>query len=515
MYSRFHNISLFLVLAFPFTAFTQSGKLSFDATGTLNDWYKNAVTVQGGAWMLPSDSMNVVTLLYDYKSGGLRKSQEARTQRDITVETYGWQPLNKLLLSGYFGYARHLHDSVSWSLAPREPLTAEGNPYYYASRKAGNWDDEQYQIGGNLMLPLHQNWMAGGGVRYKAGAGARSNDPRPQMNNHQVDFSAGVGYKRNAFKIHLDASYGYGSAEQGVTYSNDDDNNTPAAVDYIVYDFLGYGFYRYRAALRMEQRVKLWRTGIQLSMPMAGGTMFHQVRYSRQTDSSFRETTGASGVIFDELGMYTLNAFQGNHRWIKRGLMAFLLWDMKTGEDFNKVLLNGFNYRYSRKQAAFGVRFQHKSGYVSGWLFQGQTGFSQQQWQDGNTQHDAMDAAVTVDFSASKRFPVREKNGWEVYGTFGARVNTLSYLNAPPSQINLFTQAVAYPNAQYAQTDQFKTGTAVTYIHQLLPGKYMRCSLFANCDNALNGYDAPLNKADPFVPSGRRLHAGARLQFLF
>ena len=243
--------------------------------------------------------------------------------------------------------------------------------------------------------------------------------------------------------------------------------------------------------------------------------MFHRLQYSRQTDSSYRETTGASGVIFDELGMYTLNAVHGNHRWIKRGLMAFVLWDIKTGEDFNKVLLNGFNYRYSRKQAAFGVRLQHKAGFVSGWIFQGQTGFSQQQWQDGNTQHDAMDASVTVDLSACKRFTVREKNGWEVYGTVGARVNAGSYLNVPASQINLFTQAVAYPDAQYAQTDQFKAGAAVTYIHQLLPGKYMRCSLFANWDNVLNGYDVSLNKADPFVPSGRRLHAGARLQFLF
>ncbi|UYQ94628.1 hypothetical protein MKQ68_05920 [Chitinophaga horti] len=457
-----------------------------------------------------------VGLSYGFEAGDLRFPQQAQSQQNIKLNTRGLASIKRWTLYGEFNYSRNLYDSLGFA---HRTDYMEPNPYYLASVKAGHWDEEIYHLKGLATYDLGKRWSVGAGVVYDVANGARNIDPRPAYDKYRLNMLADVAFTpATNVKISLGAQYGYGTDKTSVNYSNDAEHNIPSATNYLVYDFMGYGYYLPRIQNTVQSRSMLRALNATVSAPVAGGQIFTSLRYQYRKDTLFRDFTGSSGVENRKLGVFRLKTYGGTIAWTRK---AATQWDffldaaMQEGKDMNYVVLNGFNYRYIHDYTRAMVSNSRYPAFNAGRTYTVAAEVHNIQKLDGNTEHKLYAVYGNVSATARWHLPAANNNGWLLEVQPGAYLDMGTSLRLPANQESLFTKGVAYPEWQYYKTNKLNVAAKAGYIKQLRNHQYALFYLAMKGETALNAYDAPVTADGTFYPHGSRYGLSANLTFNF
>lgn len=129
-----------------------------------------------GVYLLPACNYGYTSVAFTQEQGALARIQTPEKDTNVRLSSMGLYTSERWRLYGEFAYDRQFADSVGWLLSE---MPRNGMPYYFASPRKGNWQNETYLLKGVAGYKLSRLFAIGAGLQIRYHKGARSNDPRP------------------------------------------------------------------------------------------------------------------------------------------------------------------------------------------------------------------------------------------------------------------------------------------------------------------------------------------------
>ncbi|WEK33659.1 MAG: hypothetical protein P0Y53_14295 [Candidatus Pseudobacter hemicellulosilyticus] len=171
-----------------------------------------------------------------YEDGSLKRAQQPGSSTLLQFASERYQQLQTASLYGRFSFQQVWDKDVRMN-AVLDPYRR--NPYVLGDSLGGDWKKQHYELELKAAVPLNKDnsFIAGAGVLYKAGTGARQNDPRPLTNVNDMALSPSLLWKlHNNWTIGVNGQFDFYKEEISVTTSNPQDMH-------YVYRLAGLGNY--------------------------------------------------------------------------------------------------------------------------------------------------------------------------------------------------------------------------------------------------------------------------------
>jgi hypothetical protein len=167
------------------------------------------------------------------------------------------------------------------------------NPHYFGVSKGGDWNNQQYQLNGGVLIPLG-NFTFLSKVEYQLFNKYRVDlDPRPEIVYNELNFNFGFSYnfsKKHHFKVSY--LYGYTHVDNDINFSNKDQNN-PSNYDIYVKWLSGYGSLSSPFKNSTQRRMSQHQTTLGYSFTSDKLTLMADFEYSKSDQVTYRN----NGVI--------------------------------------------------------------------------------------------------------------------------------------------------------------------------------------------------------------------------
>ncbi|ARS35467.1 DUF6850 family outer membrane beta-barrel protein [Pontibacter actiniarum] len=430
----------------------------------------------------PSDKYGFSSAGFSATDGDWRTYQMPASSNTYHITSKGAYTLKKVKLSGAFAYKRRLEDSVGWMLKPDHHDTS---PYYLASKKPGNWDAHTYELKGAASIPVAGVVFATAGAALTMGNYGRFNDPRPEISRYRLKFSGGLGLQFEEWAVVLSGIYGYGDERNSIGYANKM-NNTIGRPDYVSHDIMGYGYYRTTGtALRLQedQHTKGAALVLQVSSFNLSYSLEQAVRkYSRRTKDSNEAIVAVpiADVTQDR------HALRANYSWESEKLSHLL--DMaltyEQTSDFNKVIINGNNYRGT----AFSVTPAYHARF-NDWEYSLSSNLTRDTRKDGTAAVDYAIQTAAVAAGGGKLFHLGN-NLLKLNLQAAYRTDMGSELNIG-TQYNTFMKGVILPDFAYYSAEQLRYTSSLGFglkVQEVVLMPYFDYSLVQPLQTSTNPY---------------------------
>ncbi|BDD09439.1 hypothetical protein FUAX_18710 [Fulvitalea axinellae] len=274
--------------------------------------------------------------------------QKPESQTQYSFSSLGFKKIGKFNLYGDVRYRRVYADSIAWLNAT---MPQNGSPFYFGNIKAGNWDNEMYNIKAAVAYEITSSLSAGIRPEYAYRGDSRGNDPRGKIDSYDVYHEGFFDYslKKN---ILIGLFYGYGATSEVTDIDNsNEEHDSFGATEYNIYTFQGNGYYRVN--LHNNSRRKSFRNNYGLNTRLEtnkGTTHSLKYTYTHQKERFIYRTRPIDGKEIDDqlIGTYIAKTQHLEYFSIKRkaGVTNILKSNIlyRTGAD-NQPKLGGENFQ--------------------------------------------------------------------------------------------------------------------------------------------------------------------------
>jgi hypothetical protein len=414
--------------------------------------------------LLKLTNYSSVQLGYRSEKGDYRQAQTPQQQRDIFFYTEGSRQIKKFLVSGNFGWYNTQLDSQAYTLRNdyKDP-----NPYYFYAAKPGNWQTIRYKLQGIVSVPLLQKFTVGAGASYNSANHWRSNDPRPEEFNYDLQTSLLAHYRiLPQHLIGISGSYLRKNSDLSWEYRNDANSNKPETK---VFLGNGYGNVEPRAGLT-KGSLSSAATGYTAEGLYEGifhfGTLTVKGKYENSSTEIFDKPSQQDEERLD-YGQYDQDSYFASLNWNKTAgadqFNIFLSYLDELGKDQNQTLA-GNNYIHALEQVQLQalwsrLRENRKMKFEIGLSFQLQDQVKMDGSVSQKAEYQTGEAAVT----GAYYFYFQENNS-TLKTLLRVGYSHPFYGDAKSvTQLFSFTEGVVYRDYYYFNASTASIGAVLTY----------------------------------------------------
>lgn len=375
-----------------------------------------------------------------YTNGDLRTLQQPKTSVHTRLESYGLTTFRNLRLEGTFTFIQEQEKDIGWKLV----RDVGHQPYYYANIRPGDWNNDRYrvQVNGGSRL-FSDRVLLAFGTDYQVERLARYNDPRPLINYHNLFLKAQIGFETGAHIVALYAGTGDAN-ETGIVRNYNTSNDSFGRTEYNLITVTGLGSFSLLRRSQYEHPLNASEIG--LTWVMRGSTWVSgtEIIYRNQESTFSRRGSSGSGVIFEPMGTYYLQAISADVYWSAdwRGATIQLLSHTRIsdGYDFN-TQVGGANYFHETRLQQLQLYYHHPQERLSAML---KTQFKHDSVTDRNASHhygvQSLGGLAALQLS-------RSYGNWRATLIPGAGYTMVlgSTLRIPENRVNLHSTNVLYP----------------------------------------------------------------------
>ncbi|QEH40851.1 DUF6850 family outer membrane beta-barrel protein [Chitinophaga sp. XS-30] len=273
--------------------------------------YRQAVSSVAGLASYPVANTGMLSLTGRIEDGGLRQAQVPQQHKDITFSTTGLRTIQRFRVYGKFTYQRSSQDSLSWSLMG---IPDHMRPFYYASRKAGSFDRQLYDISGRIAYTLKEDRLyIGSGVTYLYHTAHRQEDPRPSVKNFSLVLKPELAWQQGRHVTGIMAMWGYGYESNSIKYMNPRYQfNYDSYPERRTWLMMGMGYMQPRASnsQQLDVRVRTWGSAVHHAYNGTDWQWKNSLSWERRLD---KYGSPQSTTVKDlEWGTYTLDNYRLN-----------------------------------------------------------------------------------------------------------------------------------------------------------------------------------------------------------
>lgn len=178
-----------------------------------------------GLATLPVPSLGRTYVGGYFEEGDLKRPQQPSSSRSIRFVSERYQQLQDASLYGKFVFNRAWDQEILMSDV-LDPFRR--NPYVLGDSLGGDWKKQTYDLEVKASVPLNsaRTFFAGAGLQFRAGTGARQNDPRPETYSNELNLSPSVLWKPDAsWSIGANGQFDFYKEDISVATSNNEDNH--------------------------------------------------------------------------------------------------------------------------------------------------------------------------------------------------------------------------------------------------------------------------------------------------
>ena len=233
MYLR---IPFFIFLCGFFSMAKAQDSLLRFAVLTPHEWQLHHQTMASplGIYLLPASNYGYTSVAFAHEQGALTRIQTPEKDTNIRLSSMGLHTSKRWRLYGEFAYDRQFADSVGWLLSE---MPRNGMPYYFASPRKGNWQNETYQLKGVAAYKLSHLFTIAAGLKIRYHKGTRSNDPRPSTESFNSYYHLNTELNLAPLHIAVGVGINYGTSDNNLIYVNES-NYRIDRLDYMAYELM-------------------------------------------------------------------------------------------------------------------------------------------------------------------------------------------------------------------------------------------------------------------------------------
>ncbi len=471
-------ITIYFLLVVSVTVKAQEDSTVTDSIYLYKRAQQNYKSLQWGVSQLTSSNINKVAnveLAHNFQNGQFRQSQQAERTSAITLKTEGISTLDRFKLYGYFSFSRTWQDSLAFS---QKGIEDPHQPYYHIVGKPGVFERQTYLGGGIIAYNLIKNKLfLGTGLDYLYNSSARSVDPRSLVTTFRLKFNPQLTYKSNNHTFGIGIEAGYGDETTKINYKNDDYQGSLLFPDRISYLNYGYGY------LEINQigfNRKTQYTGFNLNYigKMAKWDLTGKLSYLIAKEDNLYPKINA--IVDEKFGTYQVETYKVDLLLNQKNKQISFNIKQENGDD-NLIKLAARNYTFSATEVNFGYSYsKHKVEWF------GEVNYKEVAQRDAAAAHSVKYDYLHPKLGGILHWKNFKKDLFSTELALGARLPIKNEINIPVTQVNLFTQGVAYPDYLYWASkagevhvkfnyvtgkiiNKFKTGFSLktTYLHSL------------------------------------------------
>lgn len=402
--------------------------------------FENAALVK----VNPSNyNIGVAELNFQSQKGEYRRAKSAYKQNVVDFEANGISQIDDFIISGNFKFNKTWKDSLANSL---QGLDDDISPFYYFVQKPGKYERQNFN--GNVQVRyagLNKYFQPGLKLNYGIHWTTRSVDPRPSVGSVAIKFNPFVTSQINAHHLTAGFTYGYGDEETSLAYKNRTFNTSLLFPDRIYYTNQGFGYISQKDSANMRKYDQYLGFNVGYSAVKEGLELYTSTHYDRKvTNSTFDQKLRQTYFKRSE---FTLNTIQ-HHTLLQLNQTSDInhLIDLnishQQGQDFN-YNLNSANYLAEYYNVELDYHYNNKN-----WSVGAGTAFKSMEKTDAAADHYHAYSQLGIHLNFRYLFG-KGKNKLETEFTPKYLMNISNTLDIPPTQVNVFTTSIAYPDYDY------------------------------------------------------------------
>lgn len=453
---------LFLILLISVSAQAQQ-KLASDSIFIYHQAAHELRSLKWGPTQLIAHKLekaSSIGLIYNLQDGSFREAQQAAQTRKASFSAEGISSIDRFKLYGHFSFTKTWQDSLAFS---QKGIEEAYSPYYYIAGKAGNFQRQTYVGGGIVSYQLVKDKLfLGTGIDYLYHTSARAVDPRSSVTTYRLKFNPTVTYKLNQHAFGLGVELGYGDESISIHYKNDDYKGGLLYPDRISNLNFGYGtletsqasFTRKNKYSGLNMNYAIHSQSWNFTSKIAYQISNEENRYPREalTDQTFGiyqvESLSAQFLLNKSIGK-TLNQFQLTIR-------------QDNGDD-HLIRAAARNYTYAGSDVNFGYSNYHLTKNNVGVEWMAKLAYRENYQRDAGADHTIRYHYVRPNLGAAFYWKRPNKDLLVTAFGLGARLPLANEIRVPLTQVNDFTQGVAYPDYLYWASKVGEARLKLTY----------------------------------------------------
>ena len=433
------------------------------AVPTSQDWQQHHRIMASplGVYLLPACNYGYTSVAFTQAQGALARIQTPEKDTNVRLSSMGLYSSERWRLYGEFAYDRQFADSVGWLLSE---MPRNGMPYYFASPRKGNWQNETYLLKGVAGYKLSRLFAIGAGLQIRYHKGARSNDPRPSAESFNSRYHLNVDLNLAPVHIAVGAGMVYGTSDNNLIYVNES-NDRIDRLDFMAYELMGFGMHRKTGKLQnreMQTNTYGHELALQAYLHVDSTMFWVRATYLSQRDSIRRSrVTNVSANLLSTYNLRQTNVLLGITHPFSRvlHLQATAYADFTKGWDRLDNILGGQkNYVYSHRNIGMNALLYHRFSSQRLDLYSLIFGAEHEKRQDGATQHVFLRDAFHMVAAYRSQRPLPRAFAF-FYGASQTFTLPSASLNYPSTQENVFSTQLARPLQRF-----YATSTACTRI---------------------------------------------------
>lgn len=421
--------------------------------------------IQHNATQLVSSPVNktgYASLSATHIAGGFRRVQQAQRTTIADFYTEGYSTLKRVRIAGSFHFNKIMEDSLAWTM---KGIEEEVQPFYFFAGKAGAYERQNYNMDALIAYELLKNKMhISWGAAYHYHWTTRSVDPRPDVSQFKLTLHPAITYRLGKHLIGVGFVWGYGNETTSITYKNKNYAGNQLYIERNSYLSLGYGH-----ITKLQGRLRHFSdySGFDASYAGVAGKINIRANaaYRLRSEELTMDEGNSSRLyhVYSKLYLQDIHASlmlskqgSGNHQQLYAQL------SLQRGDNW-LAELNGSNYFYSGNTLNLSYLYRFRNGKAEPEIGAG-IDFTDISREDYVAQHYLRNTFVKPGITANLYWKSGKATSFAAAFHPSYSIPLLNELEAPPTQVNVFTKGVVYSDYLYYSYSALNLETRVQAI---------------------------------------------------